>query len=405
MIAMHANTRGGALPWIKALWYAFLSVLLVGGGAAVVVRMISGLTVTNLTSAVPWGAWVAFYIYFVGLSAGAFLLSSLIFVFGMHRFEKVGRMALLAALVSMVVALAFIALDLGRMDRVFYALIGFNVYSPLAWEVRFYGLYIALLAAELWLACRVDLVRIRSWLAFGSTATDGTKDQAWLRTLGIIGIPLAIFGVHGGTGTIFAVVKTRGMWFGPLFPVLFVVSALVSGTALLAVFYVVRQRARRLPVDTGLIQELGKLLAGFLLLDLGLMFYEFLVPLLSFHPHETEVIHVMTMGRMAWSFWVVQLLMGILVPAVVLLSGLGRNWKMVALASALVLVGIVGVRFNIVVPALIPPVLVGLPQGDYTPTWLEWASSAGLIAFGLMLFSLAAELLPLDLPDGGASHG
>lgn len=397
-------TGAGAAPaWLKPLWYGLLALLLIAGGAAVAVRIVSGLAVTNLSSTMPWGAWVAFYIYFVGLSAGAFLLSSLIYVFGMERYEKVGRMALLAALISMVVALIFIGLDLGRMDRALYALIGFNPYSPLAWEVRFYGLYIALLAAELWLACRADLVRAGSWLAFGSRSTENGRDHARLRILGMVGIPLAIFGVHGGTGTIFAVVKARGMWFGPLFPILFVVSALVSGTALLALFYVIRQRARRLPVDSGLVQDLGKLLAGFLLVDLSLMFYEFLVPLLSFHPHEQEVIHVMTGGRFAWSFWIVQLLVGLLLPAAILLSRLRTNWRLVALASAMVVVGIVGVRFNIVVPALIPPVLPGLPHGDYAPTLVEWGSSAGVIGLGLLLFSLAAELLPLDL-NGGAKH-
>ncbi|HWI65684.1 MAG TPA: NrfD/PsrC family molybdoenzyme membrane anchor subunit [Symbiobacteriaceae bacterium] len=376
----------GARPGVRAGWYAALGLTVLGGGAAVLYRILGGLSTTYLTSQMPWGAWVAFYIYFVGLSAGAFLLSSLIYVFGMVRFEKVGRMALLTALVCMIVALAFIGLDLGRVDRALTPLLRFNVTSPLAWEVRFYVVYIALLAAELWLSVRAR-----------------PRDHQWLRILGTIGIPIAIFGVHGGTGTIFAVVKARGIWFGPLFPVVFILSALVSGTALLTLFYAVRQVARRRPVDTGLVVDLGKLLLGFLLVDLGLFFYEMLVPLLSGNPHEQEVIHTMISGRFAWSFWIVQVGMAFIAPAVILLSGLKRSWKWVALAAASTVVGIVGVRFNIVVPAQIPPLLPGLPAGDYLPSLVEWASSAGLIALGLLLFSLAAERLPLDT-DGGAAH-
>ncbi|HYF96314.1 MAG TPA: NrfD/PsrC family molybdoenzyme membrane anchor subunit [Symbiobacteriaceae bacterium] len=369
---------------IKKLWYGLLALLLAGGGAAILNRMVGGLATTNLSSVMPWGAWVAFYIYFVGLSAGAFLLSTLVYVFGMERFERVGKMALLAALVSMIVALTFIGLDLGRMDRALSPLLFFNWLSPLAWEVRFYVIYILLLGAELWLAVR-------------------QPQSPWLRSLGIIGLPVAVFGVHGGTGTIFAVVKARGLWFGPLAPVVFIVSALVSGTALLTVMYVVRQRGRRLPVDGDLVAGLGKLLIGFLLVDIGLMFYEFLIPGLSMNPHEGEVIGAMTGGRMAWSFWIVQIGMGMAAPAVILLSGLRRSWGWVAAAAALVVVGIAGVRFNIVVPALIPPVLPGLPRGDYAPTFIEWAASAGVIALGLLLFSLAAEKLPLDRM-GGAEH-
>ncbi len=378
-----AQRAAGAAPGVRFAWYAVLTLVLLGGGTAIIYRLLHGLSSTNLTSITPWGAWVAFYIYFVGLSAGAFLLSSLIYVFGMERFERIGRMALLTALISMVVALVFIGLDLGRWERALSALIHFNWMSPLAWEVRFYVIYIALLAAELWMAVR--------------------NDHRWLRVLGIIGIPIAIFGVHGGTGTIFAVVKARGMWFGPLAPVVFIVSALVSGTALLTVMYVIRQKVRRLPVDTGMVTELGTLLVAFLLVDLGLLFYEFVVPGLALAPHEAEVIHVMTQGRFAWSFWVVQLGMGMLVPAAILLSGLRRSWQWVTAAAALVVVGIVGVRFNIVVPPLIPPVMEGLPWGDYHPNLIEWVSSAGVIALGLLLFSLAAEWLPLDA-EGGADR-
>lgn len=399
----------GARPAARIAWYAGLVLLFLVGFGAIGYRVINGLSTTNMTSIIPWGSWVAFYIYFVGLSAGAFLLSSLIYVFGMVRFEKVGRMALLTALISMIVALTFIALDLGRLERAFTPLFRFNWLSPLAWEVRFYMIYVALLAVELWFSVRADLVKraatskIAKFLTFGTTSTDEAQDHRWLQILGTVGIPIAIFGVHGGTGTIFAVVKARGLWFGPLAPIVFIVSALVSGTALLTVMYVLRQRARRMEVDGNLVRDLGKLLVAFLLVDVGLLFYEFLIPGLSMNPHEMEVIHTMTTGRFAWSFWVVQLAMGMVAPTIILLSGLKRSWQMVAVAAALVVVGIAGVRFNIVVPALIPPLMEGLPHGDYAPNLVEWLSSAGVIAMGLLIFTVGAEVLPLDW-NGGNEH-
>ena len=79
---------------------AVLFVALIIGSWALWQRLSLGLAATDLTSQMPWGAWVAFYIYFVGLSAGAFLLSSLVYVFGMMQFERIGRMALLSAIVS-----------------------------------------------------------------------------------------------------------------------------------------------------------------------------------------------------------------------------------------------------------------------------------------------------------------
>ena len=62
---------------------------------------LTGHEMANYGSYVPWGLWVAMYIYFVGLSAGAFLLSSLIFVFGLKRLEPIGKLALFTAAITL----------------------------------------------------------------------------------------------------------------------------------------------------------------------------------------------------------------------------------------------------------------------------------------------------------------
>ena len=378
---------------LRVLWYAVLGLLMLGGGIAFILRLTSGLAVTNLSSTTPWGAWVAFYIFFVGLSAGAFLLSSLVYVFGMYQFERIGRAALLSAIISMGVALAFIAVDLGRIERSVLPLVFFHWSSPLSWEVRFYIIYIVLLSAELAIAVRLHKGLSKS----------PVRATRRLRLLGIIGVPLAIFGVHGGTGTIFAVVKARGMWFGGLFPVIFVVSAMVSGTALLAVIHYVHSRGSGRRPDRGLMKNLATVLAGVLCVDLGLMFYEFVVPLLAFQTHDGDVIRVITLGPMWWSFWIVQLLVGMIIPVAVLLTPrLRARPGVVASAAGLVVLGIVSVRFNIVVPALIPGVIDGMPSGNYLPSLVEWVLSLGLIAGGAAAYSVISELLPIHDHDDEA---
>ena len=382
---------------LRVAWYAVLGVLMLAGAIAVYFRLTRGLAITDLSSTTPWGAWVAFYIFFVGLSAGAFLLSSLVYVFGMYQFERIGRAALLSAILSMGVALAFIGIDLGRVDRSALPLIFFHWSSPLSWEVRFYLVYIALLTAELVIAIRLHKGLARS----------AARAHRRLRILGTIGVPLAIFGVHGGTGTIFAVLKARGMWFGGLFPVIFVVSAMVSGVALLAVIHYTQTRGTGRRPDAGLMTGLATVLAGVLLVDLGLMFYEFIVPMLAFAPHDGDVISVIMFGPMWWSFWIIQLLVGMIIPVAVLLTPrLRARPGVVAAAAVLVVIGIVGVRFNIVVPALIPGVLDGLPAGHYVPTLTEWALSFGLIAGGAAAYSVISELLPIhDVADHDTDDG
>ena len=81
---------------------------------------------------------------------------------------------------------------------------------------------------------------------------------------------------------------------------------------------------------------------------------------------------------------------------------LAASLSVVAAAAALVVVGIVGVRFNIVVPPLIPGVLDGLPSGHYLPSLVEWVLSLGLIAGGAAAYSLISELLPIHDHDDEA---
>ncbi|QIK72896.1 polysulfide reductase NrfD [Propioniciclava coleopterorum] len=374
-------------PRNRRLWYGFLGLVLLAGSWFVVARLTQGVQVTDLTSQMPWGAWVAFYIYFVGLSAGAFLLSSLIYVFGMHQFERIGRAALLSAIVCMGVALAFIGLDLGRFDRALSTLIHFHWTSPLSWEVRFYTMYVALLAVELVFAIMVQ-----------RRTTDPIRAHRWMRILGIIGVPLAIFGVHGGTGTIFAVVKARGMWFGGLFPIVFVVSAIVSGTALVMAIYFWQRRGAGKRPSLKLMQQLSVVLVGAIFIDLGLMFYEFIVPILAFEHHDKSIMGIMAFGPYWWSFWFFQI--GMLVAALIIcMSPLKKRVGWLAAAAMMVIVGILGVRFNIVVPPLVPPVIDGYPTNIYFPTINEWMVAAFLCAGGALAYSLICEWQPIFDPD------
>src|SRR3989337_1787287 len=100
----------------RAFWVLGL-VGLVPLGIALFIRFTTGHEEANYGSIVPWGLWVAQYIYFVGLSAGAFLLSSLVYVFGVSRFEPIGRLAVFTAIASLLLALFTIWMDIGHMER------------------------------------------------------------------------------------------------------------------------------------------------------------------------------------------------------------------------------------------------------------------------------------------------
>ena len=400
---------------------ALLGLLAVAGLGVLYYRLDRGLSVTQLGSVVPWGLWVAFYIYFIGLSAGSFLLSTLVFVFNNKRLEPVGRLAVLQAFVCLLTGLAFILIDLGRPERFWHVIVYPQWNSVLAWEIWFYNFYLVLLLAELWLLMRSDLARRADeargparlayrLLSLGTRRpANEAAEQAravwtrrWLRALGIIGIPIAL-GVHGGTGAIFAVVKARPGWYSAIFPLVFIVSALVSGGGLLLFLrtFVAPEPAQ----DRKILPALAKLTGGFLVFDLLLLFLEFLTGLYGGIPDHVEVYRLITTGPFWYVFWFVQLLLGALVPLVLIY---GRPLRRagatrLGIAGLLIVVGIFGVRLNIVIPALAVPVIRGFDHAIdsprlaslYVPNGVEWLSSVGIVAAAALLTYAAMRLLPM----------
>lgn len=369
-------------------WYPLLLVVAGAGSVAMAMRLLTGLSHTELTSQVPWGAWVAFYIYFVGLSAGPAILSSLVFGFRLRQAEGIGRSALLLAALSLGVGLAFIGVDMGRLDRAINVMLFFHWSSPLSWAVRSYMVYLVIVVVQL-----VYAIRLQRGLG------NDNNNRRVLKILSAIALPLAIIGVLGAEGALFAVVSARGTWSGGLFPVILLASAILAGTAMLIlVHYLVERGSGRRP-NARLMRFMGGILLAGLLVDAGLTFYEYGIPLLARNHHETQILDVMMFGPYAWTFWVLQIGLGLVIPIIIMLIPRLRTspcW--LAAAAGMVVVGIMGVRFNIVLPPQITPVLNGYPNAHYFPTLMEWGVAAFLIAGGVLVYSLVSAWQPIHDP-------
>jgi len=365
---------------MRRLYYLALMLLSALGAWGIWGRMTEGLRVTALTSYVSWGLWVAFYIFFIGLSAGSFLLSTLVYVFGMTRLERVGRLALLSALCSLGAGMTFIMVDLGHPMRFWHTLIYRNFRSVLEWEIFLYVIYAAVILAELWL------------LSYSRSP----KAQAWVKLLGTLGIPVAI-GVHGGTGSIFALAVGRPYWNSGLLPVIFIVSALASGAALVTFLWAVLG-----PKDVekpAMVRTLAQLMALFLTIDGLLVASEFLVGLYSGIPDEAGALIALT-DRFWFVFWIGQMGFGFLIPMLlVALPVTRRSTAWMGMAGLSAVLGILAVRMNLVIPAYIVPQFEGLRrayvdarlQYSYTPNRTEWLVALGVVAFTTLVFSVLYE--------------
>jgi molybdopterin-containing oxidoreductase family membrane subunit len=399
-------------------------------------RLTNGHVNTAYGSYVPWGLWVSLYIYLVGLSAGAFLFSTLVYVFniqrlpavaavaappvglptgpafGMQHLEKVGKLALFTALVTLFGAMFAIWLDLGHPERAWKIILQTNFRSIMGWMLWFYTAYFILLLAEFWLAMRPDLATwserstLARWLTFGRrdiSEAAVAKDRRYLRILGSIGVPLAI-AFHGGVGALFGVLGARPYWNSGLTPITFIVGALLSGGALLTFLTAVFGSNHKTEGESHrqLVIFLGRIVLVLLALDILLEWAEYSISYYASIPAHIDALELVLFGPYWWVFWVIHVGLGIVVPGLLLVIG-HRSWQAVSLASFLIAFTFVSVRLNIVIPALAIPELEGLEKAftgpgltfEYFPTLTEWLLAVWIVSLAALVFLAGIRWLPV----------
>jgi len=379
-------------------------------------RLLFGHRLAAYGSYVVWGLWVAIYIYMSGLSAGAFLLSSLVYVFRLERLERVGKLALFVALIALLGGLLAIWFDLGRMERFYRVYTSPNFQSMMAWMIWLYTAYFVVLLAEAYFALRPDLVRwsrdpnrspgqrtLARWLTLGRASLAPEvleRERRVLQVLATVGVPLAV-AFSGGVGALFATVSGKLYWHQSIVPILFLTGAVVSGGGVLtglAAFAWPHRDAEHRELVALLGRMLLLLVVGYVLLEWA----EFSIPLWYGTSPEGHLVRLALFGPYWWVFWIVHVGLGTVLP-VLLLVLRPKDPRAVGWAGLLVAATFVSVRLNVVIPAQVEPALRGLEQAftgprlvfHYFPTTHEWLVASFVVATTAALLWLGARFLPL----------
>jgi protein NrfD len=397
----------------RLMWLAAILGFIIGA-YGLYDRVVNGHVNVSYGSYIPWGLWVGAYIYLIGVSAGAFLISALVYVFGIKKLEKIGKLALFTAVITLGLAMFSIFLDLGHPERAWRMILRTNFRSMMGWMIWLYSAYFILLIVELWFALRADLARwssrrdvsgaIARLLSFGqrdASAESIARDKRILRVLGSIGVPLAI-AFHGGVGALFGVVGARPYWNTGLTPIMFLIGALLSGGALLTFVTWVFGPNRGSAEHQETVLFLGKITLGLLLLDVLLEWAEYSIGLYSAIPSDAASMELVLFGPFWWAFWIFHIGLGVLLPITLLVLFRNSSWA-AALAGLLIAFTFIAVRLNIVIPGLAVPELEGLRNAftgpglsfDYFPTLTEWLLQIWIISAGLLAFLIGYRLLPI----------
>jgi molybdopterin-containing oxidoreductase family membrane subunit len=111
----------------------------------------------------------------------------------------------------------------------------------------------------------------------------------------------------------------------------------------------------------------------------------------------------MMTGPFAWVFWLLQVVVGIIIPLLLLFRTSRLTLRTSAIASFLILIGVFAFRLNIVIPQLSVPVLEGLPEAyhsfrtmtSYIPSLMEWALLFFVVGLAGLVYLSGYKSLPL----------
>lgn len=316
---------------------------------------------------IPWTVLIVVYPYLTGLVAGAFTISSLYQVFGFKQLRPVAHFALLISLCCMITVPLPLLLHLGHPERAFNAMITPHATSAFAIFGYAAGFYVILLVLETWFVFRPHIVQqaqqqtgpLRVLYGILSLGSNDVSDKAmnydrkWLFTLAIIGIPGA-HGLHGYVGFVFGSLKSREWWSSDLMPVIFLFSAIISGTALVIILYVLSCQLRKVSVDLSCLKIMAYALWGFMMFTLLIEGVEFLS--LVYRGREgVEVIMEFVKGPLIVPFFILQFGVGSVLPLAVITFMIWRGTSGTALvvgitsSAILVLLAVLMMRYNVVI--------------------------------------------------------
>jgi Ni/Fe-hydrogenase subunit HybB-like protein len=362
-----------------------------------------------------WSILIVIYPYITGLIAGAFVVSGLSHVFKIKEFKPIANFALIAAFSFGLFAAVPLLFHLGQPQRALEIYFTPHLTSAMSIFGYIYTSYLILLMFEIWLIYRPYFIQkansttglqrgIWTILTLGVTTyhQDSAKiDQKLILFLAGIGIPWA-FVLHGYVGFVFGSVKAIAWWASPLQPVVFLLSAIVSGMAMLMVMYTFVKWRSKAPYDYPMVKKFIAFLWGIFILAFVLEILEVLFARYE-SGHHWAIIEPLLNGPLFGSYVITQVLVLSVIPVILLgyvaLSRIeGKKMLYLAnLGSFMLVLQVLFMRFNVVVGGQL---ISKSERGFVDYHWEIFGSegvlvSATILAAPFVTFYLISRFIPI----------
>lgn len=290
--------------------------------------------VYNVPYQIPFSVMIAIYFYITGLVMGFYTTSVVATLLDRREWKPIGKIGAVGSVAALCIAPIFLLVDLTQPSRFWHLFVHLNATSPITWGTYFLTIYPALA------------------LFYAYFVLTGRQRPA--KILGLIEFPIAV-SIHGYTGFILVLGKARAFWNASINPILFLVSAMVSGLALIVLIANIRYRywtkhetQEQREADFRIIRTMLIMLIVFILIDLILLGSDMAV-LGNSDVDSWEQLKLLTVGQFGFLFLVVEILIGELIPLGLLSSRRIREsfWG-INIIAILIMAGIFAMRVVIV---------------------------------------------------------
>jgi Ni/Fe-hydrogenase subunit HybB-like protein len=363
-------------------------ILLALMGLAFVIAMVryaNGIgAVSNLSNSYPWAFWISFDLFTgVAISSGAFLMAAVVYIFELKEFRPLVRPSVMTGFLGYMMVVIALLVDLGHPERIWYMIIHWNHTSVLLEIGLCVMSYLTVLAIE-----------------FAPVVFEGIKWQKFAHFIHRFIMPFVILGVvlstlhQSSLGSLLLIqpAKLYPLWWTPILPILFFVSAVTIGLSMIIFESSISARYFHRGLEIHLLEKLAKVIPVILAIYLLIKFSQLTL--------AGDLKYLFTGGLMSVLFWA-EILIGVVTPLILFsIKRIRKNPNGLLIGSIILLLGMILNRFDVSWFAIQhPDPLTYMPTFmsavHYFPSLPEVLVSVGIFSAGLLAFGLAVKYLPV----------
>ncbi|MEE8430711.1 MAG: NrfD/PsrC family molybdoenzyme membrane anchor subunit [Candidatus Desulfatibia sp.] len=345
-------------------------------------RFVYGLgSVTNLSQEFPWGFWLGFdVITGVALAGGAYVITFVVYVMKVEKYYSIVRVTILNGLLAYIFYAGALLFDIGRPWHALNPYIG-NSFG---------------FSSVMFLICwHFLLYMVAAFIEFSPVIAEWAQWEKARKILKSLTLVTVILGItlsllhQSGLGALFLMAKPKihPLWWSEFIPILFFVSSIYAGLAMIIFEGTISHRIFKDLIDPKSHHSFDDIILGLAKGAAITMFvYYFLKALVFIHGKQWDLVNDV------WGYWyLVEVLGFVLVPGFMFAFGFrNRSLNIIKIASVMALIGIVLNRLNVSIISF-----KWYAEVHYYPSWQEIVVTLMIIFAEVWIFRWIVTRMPV----------